>query len=479
MRKNLLTTIAMSLVALCSVVQAGAQERNGNRMIMYKGADVLKTYAVDEVDSIKFDYVENKKVEIELLSVESNAAKVKFTKPDECDMYYVAVIPADSKEDLMQYAQSSYVAKLKESSEYEYTNLKAGVKYIAIALAVDKYGITTVLSTIDFTTAASGYTEITSQYFDVDYWGDAYKNGYQNFIIRLGDCPHSGVLIKGLGKLYNFSIYSKNADGSVRPAPVPGTYTYYSGDKPIDMCMEATESLLFVSDNFNAEDDYSLTQVKYKDATLSITKNADGTYLVRAMIVLETGEKVALNYTGNYTYRDMSFKGYDGPTLDHDITFNCDYITAYDMAGQCFEMMDGGDPAAEGASWFGRNRVTIFLDADADGMPRLGTFPVTDDGANGTVRKGYYKDFGGGVSGSDGTIYYYRESLKAESIYGFVDSGTVTISKDDATGDYTISTHFKTDKGFAVNATYKGPFKSNKSSAAQAKAKRMPSALAK
>ena len=50
--------------------------------------------------------------------------------------------------------------------------------------------------------------------------------------------------------------------------------------------------------------------------------------------------------------------------------------------GICLEMMDGGDPYAADASWYKRNRITIFLAADANGMPRLGTFGVTKEGEN-------------------------------------------------------------------------------------------------
>jgi hypothetical protein len=103
----------------------------------------------------------------------------------------------------------------------------------------------------------------------------------------------------------------------------------------------------------------------------------------------------------------------------------------------------------------------IFMSDDGHGMPRVGTFPVTEDGSNGTVRKGCYKNFGGGAKGSDGTRYEYVESPIDESTFGFVESGSITISKDTATGNYTISTDFITDKGKSIKATYTGPFKSN------------------
>lgn len=48
--------------------------------------------------------------------------------------------------------------------------------------------------------------------------------------------------------------------------------------------------------------------------------------------------------------------------------------------------------------------------------------------------------------------------------FGFVNDGSVTISKNSTTGDYTIATDFITDKGRSIKATYTGPFKSNRAS---------------
>lgn len=465
MKTNLFNVMAF-MAALLFSTSALAQERDPNRLSIYKGDNILKTYSVDEIDYIGFDYVANDPAGIAVVDQTNFTAKVQFTKPDNCEYYLVAVIPADSEEDLTAYVKNHYAAKLTESKEYEFTGLKAGLEYYALALPVDKYGLSTVLSKQKFQTVASQYEQKASTFFDVDYWGDAYLNGYQNFVIRMGDCQHNGVYPKGNGRIYNFSIYSKKSDGSAQPMPPVGTYSYYTGDKPIDMCMENSESLMFEYSNFKDDKSYKSTTVKYNDATLTVTKNSDGTYTVKALVAQENGEFVELTYTGAVAYRDKSFKGYDGPNLDHDVEFNCDYITPYDLGGTCFEMMDGGDPSAPDASWYKRNRITIFLAADANGMPRLGTFGVTKEGENGTVRAGFYKNFGGGVSGSDGTRYEYVEQLGVQSIFGFVTGGSVTISTENVMGKsyYNINTDFVTDKGVSIKAHYLGPFKSNKSS---------------
>ena len=55
------------------------------------------------------------------------------------------------------------------------------------------------------------------------------------------------------------------------------------------------------------------------------------------------------------------------------------------------------------------------------------------------------------------------------STCGFISGGSVTIRKNNSIGDYTIATDFVTDKGCKINATYVGPFKSNKAASAAKK----------
>ena len=58
-RYYILTLIALFL---CNIA-VSAQERNPNRLILHKGETVLKTYSVDQLNDITFDYVENRKWE--------------------------------------------------------------------------------------------------------------------------------------------------------------------------------------------------------------------------------------------------------------------------------------------------------------------------------------------------------------------------------------------------------------------------------
>ena len=130
---------------LCNIA-VSAQERNPNRLILHKGGEILKTYSADEIDDITFDYVSNKEVGITVLNVDNNSCKVKFEMPDSCASYLVGAIPAESSEDLVQYLLKNNTAKLTESKEYVFENLKSGIDYYILALPIDNYGLTTILS---------------------------------------------------------------------------------------------------------------------------------------------------------------------------------------------------------------------------------------------------------------------------------------------------------------------------------------------
>lgn len=322
---------------------------------------------------------------------------------------------------------------------------------------VGTYAIGTEADKVEFCpeTAATA-----SSFFDVDYWGDIYKTGTENFIIRLGDCPHDGTTPTGAGRIYNFSLFNSTLTDESTPMPAMGTYTMGEAGKAIDMTIEPSESLLSLITDYVSRDEYKMSRISYNDAKLELTDLGDGNYKVDATLTLSTGEEVNLSYTGKVTLEDRSFKGYTGPQLEKDLEFTADWATAYTYDGSYFEIMDGGDPSAEGASWYNRNRIRVQLEAgDKTAMtPPIGTFYVSNSGDEFTLPKGTFEDYGGGIYGSEGTVYYYVDPKTYKTTFGFIDSGSVTISKDESTGEYTISVNFVTNNGYKVKATYKGAF---------------------
>lgn len=57
--KSYLFNVVAFMAALLFSTSALAQERDPNRLSIYKGDNILKTYSVDEIDYIGFDYVAN------------------------------------------------------------------------------------------------------------------------------------------------------------------------------------------------------------------------------------------------------------------------------------------------------------------------------------------------------------------------------------------------------------------------------------
>jgi hypothetical protein len=309
------------------------------------------------------------------------------------------------------------------------------------------------------TTITQKSKDIASKFLDIDYWGDIYKNGFENFIIRLGDCPHIGLTPQGNGSIYNFSVYNSKTN-SEKPRPIAGKYTLYTGDYPVNMCMDKSESCLFVISDYVSANNYFLKKTKYSSGTLTIDDNGNDNYTLKASIVLENGEEVNITYSGSITsFRDKSFKGYKGPQLQKDISFTCDYVTSYTSLGDYFEMMDGGDPSEHG--WFGRNRLAISLPAEGK-VPPIGVFHLSTQEKKGSVLKGEYKLYGGGMYGPIGTYYSFIKEAGAEALHGFIIKGTIAISKDTFTDNYTIIIDCRTDLGYSIKAIYTGPFPTKK-----------------
>lgn len=367
----------------------------------------------------------------------------------------------------------------KGTQTVTYANLTAKTAYTVVAFGYNGKEASAVVRH-DLTTLEEVAEQVASQYFDVDYWGDVYHKGYDNFIVYFGDAPHESVTIKGTGTIYTLSIYNKTKAGADF-MPQEGEYTLTSADEPSDFCIEPYESQRYKVTEFNADGTYTLKTEQLKEAKATIKKNADGTWTLDAVIVDPDGQKKEFTYTGAVNVKDRSFKGYTGPTVDEDLDFTADYTPGYTGFGKQFEIMDGGDPNADGASWFNRNRLTIYLpaqNADQQGagvkyVPPVGTFPVTGFDAAGNVLRGEYADLGGGAEGPEGTYYYKYAKPSFKQYYAFAQSGTVTITQDkDDSSVYTVKCDFTTEQGHKLTATYTGTFPTTFASAASAKLKK-------
>lgn len=416
--------------------------------------------------------------------IDVEKATITVTPSSETGNWYCALYPASEAAAMtdeqvvstLTNAMTSPTKPRQGTQSVTYANLTAKTAYTVVAFGYNGKEASAVVRH-DITTEEVKPEQVASDYFDVDYWGDVYHNGYDNFIVYFGDAPHESITIKGKGTIYTLSIYNKVKAGA-DCMPQEGEYTLTTADEPSDFCIEQHESRRFMVTAFNEDGTYTLKHDELKDAKATIKKNSDGTWTLDATIVEPDGAKKEFTYTGAVNVKDRSFKGYTGPTVDQDLDFTADYTPGYTGFGKQFEIMDGGDPNAEDATWFNRNRLTIYLPAqnsDEQGanikyIPPVGTFQVSTIEAPGYVMRGQYTDFGSGAEGPEGTYYYKYERPSFKQYYAFVQAGTVTITQDkDDSSVYTVKCDFTTEQGHKLTATYTGTFPTTFASAASAK----------
>ena len=423
---------------------------------------------------------------LSLGEITSNSAKVNVV-PSDTGKYYVTLLEAGTVEgksasqiadSLIDKGAFVYGLQRGEKSVY-FSSLKGETAYVAVAFGWngEKRG---EVAQVELTTADEPREQVVSHYLDVDYWADIYHNGFCNYVVFMGDAPHKSVNIQGLGDIYTFSIYTKEFPANGGLAPLEGTYTLLKGnpETPEDFCMEQGESQFFTVKRFVSAQDYTLEHQGYTDATLTIQKNADGTYTAEAKIDQEDGTRKTITYTGEMGLNDRSFKGYNGPTLEENLDFVADYTAGYYGTGTAFEIMDGGHPDADGAEWNNRHRLAIALPAVVDeatgdkSFPE-GTFEVSNVEGPGVVAAGKYVDLGGGAEGAEGTYYYFLDS-KWKSYYAFVQRGSVTITKNEGENNYTIQCDFTVQNGHTIKAVYSGQIPTPAPAASAPGAHKMP-----
>lgn len=421
--------------------------------------------------------------------ITSEKATVTVTPSVQTGNWYCTIYPADdakgkTDEQIVTEltAESQLTVKPQQGTQnVTWSYLAPATSYTVVAFGWNGKEASTVVRH-NLTTEEEKPEQVASNYFDVDYWGDVYHKGYDNFIIYFGDAPHNSVNIKGLGTLYTLSIYNKTAADKSNPMPQEGEYTMTTADEPSDFCIEPSESRRFIVREFNEDNTYRLEDAQLQDAKATIKKNADGTWTLDAVIVDPNGNKKEFTYTGKVNLKDRSFKGYTGPVITDDVEYTADYTYGYNYAGTQFEIMDGGDPNADDASWFNRHRLTIRLaaeeDADGNKVPPVGTFHVSNMEAPEYVLRGDYVDLGGGAEGPDGTYMFYWNKKDFQQYYAFVQKGTVTITQDkDNAKVYTIKCDFTTEQGKKIVASYTGTLPTTTSTASAKSHKMIPGRL--
>lgn len=214
----------------------------------------------------------------------------------------------------------------------------------------------------------------------------------------------------------------------------------------------------------------NITKVEFKAGTIAVTKSGS-TFTIEATLTTTDDNEFTASYTGPITIEDKTATVIAPlPELENNVTdanFVC-AVTKY---------YDNGDPALDdcvvnlydvqptlGDDGNGNidydylseagHRVSLYLTTAHSDTPTLqeGTYTASDIGKAGTYEPGSQVEFMETMQAT-GTFCEQRND-NYESVYGFINSGTVTVTK---VGDgYRFVLDFTTDKGYKISGTYEG-----------------------
>lgn len=163
--KKLTLTIAFlaSMFAPVALQAQDAPSENPNRLLVVDNQGYYKAYMIERVDQLAFREVSGEvAAKVEFLSFEDDVLHVAITKTEDCQYYYVTVLPtliADKLE--TSEIAISYVRDWGQPFYDDFTNaavsgveLSPSTSYTFMTVGVDQYGVMCDVSRVSFTTPA-------------------------------------------------------------------------------------------------------------------------------------------------------------------------------------------------------------------------------------------------------------------------------------------------------------------------------------
>lgn len=250
--------------------------------------------------------------------------------------------------------------------------------------------------------------------------------------------------------LYYFEPFSGD------PEITQGTYSYATSKSLRTFDPEKT--ICTVNDGKGG-----IRQIEFKDGTIDV-RLSGSTYTITASLVTTDGEEFTGSYTGPLTLESREEEQEQNlPPLEKELTGMsfvraiAKYYNNDETTDQCtVELYDVEPGGSDGYFYLldaGHKLSVDFLVATGDDAQIVeGTYTVADTNAALTLIPGYEESF----LGSTMALGTYCEEYSEErvSTYGFVSSGTVTVTR---TGDtYSFDVKLKTGKGYRIEGTYEG-----------------------
>lgn len=240
------------------------------------------------------------------------------------------------------------------------------------------------------------------------------------------------------------------------PAITQGTYKYATSKSLRTFDPEKTRCT--INDGKGG-----IRQIEFKDGSIDI-RLSGSTYTITASLVTTDGEEFTGSYTGPLTLENREEEQEQNlPPLEKELTGMsfvraiAKYYNNDETTDQCTVELYDVEPGGSDGYYYlldaGHKLSVDFLVTTGDDAQIVeGTYTVADTNAALTLIPGYEESF----LGSTMALGTYCEEYSEErvSTYGFVSSGTVTVTR---TGDtYSFDVKLKTGKGYRIEGTYEG-----------------------
>ena len=342
----------------------------------------------------------------------------------------------------------------------EIRELKPGTTYI-VAVAASNKTVYSDVKTVEMTTdqavegpivfdrqAAGGYYPTESSYI-----------GEFLLVLADGETTESGGVYAttGAGRAMSIDLYQMAVSNPNTTITLPARDYRYATNKGLTT-FDPVKTYCMVNDGKG-----NITRTDFKAGTISV-KKAGSTYTITATLTTTDDEEFTTSYEGPLTIENKtSTEIPDLPTLDKDVT-NLSFIRALgkyysdsDTADQCIVNLYDVEPTISyGSDYLGQAGHLVSLDLSTAVSTEMqlqeGTYNVSASGTPGSYEAGRQTEFMD-TKLPVGT-YCEERNDNFQSFYGFVASGTVTITKSGS--GYRFVLDFTTDKGHKVSGTYEG-----------------------
>ena len=342
----------------------------------------------------------------------------------------------------------------------EIRDLKPGTTYI-VAVAASNKTVYSDVKTVEMTTdqavegpivfdrqAAGGYYPTESSYI-----------GEFLLVLADGETTEAGGVYAttGAGRAMSIDLYQMAVSNPNTTITLPARDYRYATNKGLTT-FDPAKTYCMVNDGKG-----NITRTDFKAGTISVKKGGS-TYTITATLTTTDDEEFTASYEGPLTIENKtSTEIPDLPTLDKDVT-NLSFIRALgkyysdsDTADQCIVNLYDVEPTISyGSDYLGQAGHLVSLDLSTAVSTEMqlqeGTYDVSASGTPGSYEAGRQTEFMD-TKLPVGT-YCEERNDNFQSFYGFVASGTVTITKSGS--GYRFVLDFTTDKGHKVSGTYEG-----------------------